>query len=185
MKSTIRGVAGLACSAAVLTGCTANTAPDPSGANTTHSSSPVATATATVPALRPQGNVDPMVSGIWAGEKYDQFLETTGETYSGECGDASTPAGLRACAPFEPFAYVSAVESPTPGDLLVTITPEAWGGGPYDPEQVFTLEYVAGNMALRMAHHDDDVQTLTVTTPGGAHTYTDHWQPHYASVLGS
>jgi hypothetical protein len=86
--------------------------------------------------------------------------------------------------PFRPFAFVSAVESPAPGDLLVTITPEAWRGGIYDPDRVFTLEYVASNMALRLAHHGDDVQTLTVTTRG-AHTYTDHWQPHYASVPGS
>lgn len=126
------------------------------------------------------------ITGLWVGEKYDQFLESTGDMYSGEGDDASTPAGLRACAPFEPFAYVSALESPAPGELLVTVTPEeAWGGGAYDPEQVSTLEYVASNMALRMAHHDDDVQTLTVTTPGGAHTYTDYWQPHYVSVRGS
>jgi hypothetical protein len=184
MRFETRVFAAAALAAVLLTGCTATAEPQPDATGPEGANSPTATApTEAAPAA--QGNVEPVITGVWAGVKYNQFLETTGDTYSGECGDASTPAGLRACAPFEPFAYVSAVESPAPGDLLVTVTPEAWGGGEYDPEQVFTLEYVAGNMALRMAHHDDDVKTLTVTTPDGSHTYTDHWQPHYASVLGS
>lgn len=183
MKSSTLAFATAALAVGLLTGCTATAEPEPDVSGPLGANSPTAAPGQAAPAA--QGNVEPVITGVWAGVKYDQFLETAGDTYSGECGDASTPAGLRACAPFEPFAYVSAVESPAPGELLVTVTQEAWGGGEYDPKQHFTLEYVAGNMALKIAHHDDDVKTLTVTTPDDSHTYTDHWQPYYASVRES
>lgn len=183
MRSSTRAFATVALAAVLLTGCTSTAEPESDASGPVDANSPATHPAEAAPAA--QGNVEPVITGVWARVKYDQFLETTGDTYSGDCGDASTPAGLRACAPYEPFAYVSAVESPAPGELMVTVTPEAWGGGEYDPDQFFTLDYVAGNMALRMAHHDDDLKTLTVTTPDGSHTHTDHWQPHYASVLGS
>lgn len=183
MRSSTQAFTAAALATILLTGCTAPAEPTPDTSSSPAASSPAAPNPAQ-PAPTAQGNVEPVIAGVWAGVKYDQFLETTGATYSEDCGDASTPAGLRACAPNEPFAYVSAVESPKPGELVVTVTPEAWGGGEYDPDRHYTLEYVASNMALRMAHHDDDVESLTVTTPDGSHTHTDHWQPHYASVLG-
>lgn len=184
MRSSTQAFAAAAFMALVLTGCTATAEPAPSTSSSSDANGP-AVPNPAQPAPTSQGNVEPVIAGVWAGVKYEQFLETTGDTYSGNCGDASTPAGLRACAPDEPLTYVSAVESPKPGELVVTVTPEAWGGGEYDPDRHYTLEYVAGNMALRMAHHDDDVESLTVTTPDGSHRHTDHWQPHYASVFGS
>lgn len=127
------------------------------------------------------GNVEPIINDIWAAEKYGQFLEALASTYQKECGEVSALADLQKCVSNEPYAYISEMETTAPGHLLVTLTPEAWGGGQYDPDQQFTLQYVAVNMSLVIARHDDDVKTLTVTTPDGSHTYTEKRQPHFDS----
>lgn len=197
MKLQTRALAALALTALALSGCSADTeqtrSPDSSGVINT----PLATA-ATEPAnsriteasspdssgiTEPAPATDVDTDGPRSAERLDQYLTTLNRVYNDNAphstytGEREHPfktlEEYRECAPGDPGAYLDSIESPRPGELIVTLMPDAWGGGEYDPGQVNTVPYLAGILHGYIRQQTDELQKLTATTPDGAHQATE------------
>lgn len=175
MKRTAATIAA-ALTTLALAGCSTDTetetaAAEPTTTGTEQAAPNNSRAAETDDATPSAPNVE--TDGPRAAEKLDQFMAELTSTYQSFCEiELETLADYRECTPGDPLAYLDAVESPAPGELIVTLKPAAWGGGEYDPDQVYTLQYVAQNMSVIIGHATDDLQQLTTTTPDGSHQHT-------------
>lgn len=165
--------------ALTLAGCT--TSPDQtSGAA---KSETVEATPATAPAT------DVGTDGPRAAESLDHLLTSlntvyrdNADQYPGYTDDCAAPfetlEEFRECSPDDPVAYLDTLESPQDGELIVTLMPEAWGGGEYDPDQVFTVPYLAGNLHSYIGRHTDGPLKVTTKTPDGEYQATQGRLPH-------
>lgn len=130
--------------------------------------------------------------GPHAAESLEHLLTTLNTVYNdnvgqypGYSGDCDAPfetlEEFRDCSPDDPVAYLDSFESPRPGELIVTLMPEAWGGGEYDPDRVFTVPYLAGILQGYIGRHTDEPLEVTVTTPDGQYHATRGRLPEAAS----
>ena len=95
------------------------------------------------------------------------------ENYTGDCDvPFETLEAYRTCSPSDPAAYLDSIESPREGELIVTLMPEAWGGGEYDPDRVFTVPYLAENLHGYIGEHTDGPLQVTTKTPDGEYQAT-------------
>lgn len=132
------------------------------------------------PESSPASDVDN--AGPGAAESLEHLLTTLNTVYeddvgngnfSGEC-DApfETLEEFRECSPDDPIAYLDSIDSPRSGELIVTLMPEAWGSGEYDPDRVFTVPYLAEILHGYIGRHTDGMLQVTTTTPGGEYQAT-------------
>lgn len=149
----------------VLTGCasTEATSTTDTGSDTAH---------ADLQAAQTENMV--ATDGERSAERLNQLLATLDTVYVDQCDTPfETLAGYQECNPDDPVAYLESFESPRPGELVVTLTPEAWGGGEYNPDQVYTVPYLADNLLAYIEMQTDELHQLTVTTPDGSHQATE------------
>ncbi|MDV2979105.1 UNVERIFIED_CONTAM: hypothetical protein Q9R71_18200 [Actinomycetes bacterium ARC8] len=132
---------------------------------------------------RARTGADPTDREAWANEKYVQWLSGMNDIYESMCHATITKLEVyRDCIPSDPHAYVSKVESPAPGELVVTLADGPWIDGEYDSSQIPGVDFVAGNMILKInqkAHGDEQVKKITVTARDGKESDTElreNWQ---------
>ena len=99
----------------------------------------------------------------WAKARMDDWLRSMNYTYQDLCGGVDTVADYRECVPEDPHGYITRVEAPTFGDLVVHIENGAWQGGQFEP----AASFMAGNMALKIGSYSNELETLTVITEDG------------------
>src|SRR5699024_7422630 len=75
-------------------------------------------------------------------------------------------------SPSDPIGYLASIESPSDGELVVTLMPEAWGGGEYDPDRVFTVPYLAEILHGYIGRHTSGPLQVTARTPDGEYQAT-------------
>ena len=93
----------------------------------------------------------------------DDWLRSMNYTYQDLCGGVDTVADYRECVPEDPHGYITRVEAPTFGDLVVHVENGAWQGGQFEP----AASFMAGNMALKIGSYSNELETLTVITEDG------------------
>ena len=172
--------------ALVFTGCSAS--PDQASSpasSATIESSPVAASPEQTETADSQNTpaTDVDTDGSFAAESLEHLLTTLTtvyhdnaghESFSGECDvPFETLESYRACSPSDPAAYLASIESPRDGGLVVTLMPEAWGGGEYDPDRVFTVPYLAGNLHSYIGRHTAGPLQVTTKTPDGEYQATE------------
>lgn len=115
----------------------------------------------------------------WAKDRFADWLRSMNFTYQGLCGGVDSVADYRQCVPDDPHGYITSVEAPAAGELVVRIENGAWQGGPYVP----AAEFMAGNMMLKIGSYSNDVDYLTVITEDGdSHTVQYHPGGGYAET---
>lgn len=108
----------------------------------------------------------------WADDRFEDWLRSMNFTYQGLCGGVDSVADYRQCVPDDPHGYITSVEAPAAGVLVVRIENGPWQGGPYEPAATF----MAGNMMLKIGSYSNDVDLLTVITEDGQ-TNTVQYEP--------
>lgn len=94
-------------------------------------------------------------------------------TYRGLCGGVDSVADYRQCVPDDPHGYITSVEAPTAGQLIVRVESGARQGRQYEPAATF----MAGNMMLKISAYSNDVDLLTVITEDGQTNTVEHVSP--------
>ncbi|ALQ32487.1 hypothetical protein AA310_02510 [Arthrobacter sp. YC-RL1] len=119
---------------------------------------------------------DPEDREAWAQEKYVQWLNSMNDTYESFCKAEITSLKIyRQCIPSDPHAYIDKVESPAPGELVVTLEDGPWMDGTYD---LPASGFVSSNMMIRINEKNDGLQPLeklTVTARGGEDTSVEEY----------
>ncbi|WP_372698338.1 hypothetical protein [Arthrobacter sp. JSM 101049] len=119
---------------------------------------------------RSRTGADPSDLDAWADEKYVQWLDAMNDAYESFCGTTIEKLeDYRNCLPADPHAYVESVEAPAEGELLVTLSPGPWQGNTYDTDSMRGVDFVAGNMIIKInkkAFTTEQVETLTVVVDG-------------------
>ncbi|WP_404288976.1 hypothetical protein [Glutamicibacter arilaitensis] len=127
---------------------------------------------------RARTGADPADREAWAEEKYVQWLDGMNDTYESFCSASIKKIETyRDCIPTDPHAYIDSVSSPAVGELVVTLAPGIWQGNTYDTDSIPGVDFVSGNMMLkinRKAHGPEQVETLTVNVQGTKETSTAH-----------
>ena len=126
---------------------------------------------------RARTGADPADREAWADEKYQQWLEGMNDTYESMCGTLTSIEVYRKCIPSDPHAYIGKVESPAPGDLVVTLDDGPWTGGTYDEGANGAASFVTSNMMLKInekAARGEKVESLTVKTADGSQEHTEY-----------
>ena len=127
-------------------------------------------------------DTDVKTQGPGAADSLEHLLTTLNTVYndnvghgnfSGEC-DApfATLEEFRQCSPDDPIAYLDSIEAPQRGELIVTLLPDSWGGGEYDPDRVFTVPYLAEILHGYIGRHTNGILQVTTTTPDGEYQAT-------------
>ena len=164
-------------------GCSASPDQNSSPASsTTTQSSPVA---AEQPELNETENnpaTDVNTDGPRAAKSLEHLLTTLTtvyhdnrdhENYIDDCDvPFETLEAHQSCSPSDPIGYLASIESPRDGELVVTLMPEAWGGGEYDPDRVFTVPYLAEILHGYIGRHTSGPLQVTARTPDGEHQAT-------------
>lgn len=175
--------------AAVTTLVFAGCATSPEQASRPDSSAPTAStpftntseqSEAAEPVNTPATNVE--TDGPYAAKSLENLLTKLTSVYHANAGHESftddcdapfeTLEAYQACSPGDPAAYLDSIESPRDGELIVTLMPEAWGGGEYDPDRVFTVPYLAENLHGYIGEHTDGPLQITTKTPDGEYQAT-------------
>ncbi len=127
-------------------------------------------------------DTDVEFDGTRAAEALEHLLTTLTTVYHDNVGhdnytdDCHVPfealEAYQACSPSDPAAWLDSFESPREGKLIITLMPQAWGGGEYDPDRVFTVPYLAENLHSYIGRHSDGPLELTITTPDGEYQAT-------------
>ncbi|HJF13324.1 MAG TPA: hypothetical protein K8V32_00775 [Enteractinococcus helveticum] len=99
----------------------------------------------------------------WADARFEDWLRSMNFTYQGLCGGVDSVADYRQCVPDDPHGYITSVEAPAAGELIVRVENGAWQGGPYEP----ATQFMAGNMALKIGEYSNELELLTVVTEEG------------------
>lgn len=99
----------------------------------------------------------------WADARFEDWLRSMNFTYQGLCGGVDSVADYRQCVPDDPHGYITSVEAPAAGELIVRVENGAWQGGPYEP----AAQFMAGNMAAKIGDYSNEVDLLTVATEDG------------------
>ncbi|PRA10974.1 hypothetical protein CQ010_10355 [Arthrobacter sp. MYb211] len=127
---------------------------------------------------RARTGADPADREAWAEEKFVQWLEAMNDTYESFCSaNIKKIETYRDCIPTDPHAYIDSVSSPAIGELVVTLAPGIWQGNTYDTDSIPGVDFVSGNMMLKInskAHGPEQVETLTVKVQGTEETSTEH-----------
>lgn len=196
MKRAVTTFAGVL-TVLAFAGCTASPDEASSSANpetteatpvtdaTEHTDSDSSSATKSLP------DTDVHTDGPRAAEALEHLLTTLTtvyhdneghEDYTDDCDvPFETLEDYQVCSPSDPAGYLASFESPRDGELIITLMPEAWGGGEYDPDRVFTVPYLAGNLHSYIGRHTDGSLQVTITTPDGEHEATQGRLPQCAS----
>lgn len=171
--------------ALALAGC--NASPDQASSpasSTTIESSPVAASPeqSESPGSQSTPTTDVDTDDPFAAESLEHLLTTLTtvyhdnvghENFSGDCDTPfETLEEFQVCSPTDPVGYLASIESPREGVLIVTLMPEAWGGGEYDPDRVFTVPYLAGNLHSYIGRHTAGPLQVTTKTPDGEYQAT-------------
>lgn len=116
----------------------------------------------------------------WADDRFEDWLRAMNSTYQGLCGDVDSVTDYRQCVPDDPHGYITSVEAPDDGELVVRIEDGAWQGGPYEPAP----EFMAGNMMLKIGSYSNDVDVLTVITEDGqSHSVQYEPEGDYSDIV--
>ena len=103
----------------------------------------------------------------WADARFEDWLRSMNFTYQGLCGGVDSVADYRQCVPDDPHGYITSMEAPAAGELIVHVENGAWQGGQYEPAP----QFMAGNVALKIGRYSNEVELLTVITEDGqSHT---------------
>lgn len=109
----------------------------------------------------------------WADARFEDWLRSMNFTYQGLCGGVESVADYRSCVPDDPHGYITSVEAPSYGELIVHVEDGPWQGGQYEP----AASFMSGNIALKIGRYSNEVETLTVMTEDGQ-TDTVQYDPH-------
>lgn len=109
----------------------------------------------------------------WADARFEDWLRSMNFTYQGLCGGVESVADYRSCVPDDPYGYITSVEAPSYGELIVHVEDGPWQGGQYEP----AASFMSGNIALKIGRYSNEVETLTVMTEDGQ-TDTVQYDPH-------
>ena len=125
---------------------------------------------------------DVETDGPFAAEALEHLLTTLTTVYHDNVGhenytqDCDAPFETleehQVCSPSDPIGYLDSVESPREDVLIVTLMPEAWGGGEYDPDRVFTVPYLAEILHGYIGRHTGGLLEVTTKTPDGEYQAT-------------
>src|SRR5699024_10574209 len=94
----------------------------------------------------------------WADARFEDWLRSMNFTYQGLCGGVDSVEDYRQCVPDDPHGYITSMEAPAHGELIVHVQNGAWQGGRYEP----AAEFMAGNMMVKIGSYSSDLDLLTV-----------------------
>lgn len=179
--------------ALTLAGCSANStqAHDPARPTETQPSASMRATDHIDPASSPETIISPdtevETDGPFAAETLGHLLTTLTTVYQDNAGhenyveDCDVPLETleehQVCSPSDPIGHLDSIESPRDGVLVVTLLPEAWGGGEYDPDRVFTVPYLAEILHGYIGRHTDGPLEVTTITPDGEYQATQGFVP--------
>ena len=90
--------------------------------------------------------------------------------------DIQKPADFLKWYPTDPHGHIKSFQATEYGHLLVTLKPYKW-----ESSAEMDLAYVGSNTMLRVGERDRNLQSVTVMTDDGKHTFTatrKEWPPH-------